>query len=100
MIDKGHVFLVIPPNTFYFDVSDVKNEVFIRKFKVFHIQSTEENWQVLPQKKVDEPETLSNISYDGNFSSAENIFSTRLCILQGDPHQKDFLKWHFEKLHL
>ena len=44
MIDKGHVFLVIPPNTFYFDVSDVKNEVFIREFKVFYIQSTEENW--------------------------------------------------------
>ena len=51
---------------------------------------------ILPQKKVDEPETLSNISYDGNFSSAENIFSTQLRTLQGEPHRKIFLKWHFE----
>ena len=81
MIDKGHVFLIIPPNTFCFDVSDVKKVKYLSEnSKSFtYIKVQEKRW-VLPQKKVDEPETLSNISYDGNFSSAENISSTRLSI--------------------
>ena len=96
MIDKGHN--IIPPNTFHFDVYDVKKwSIYQRIQSISHIKYRRKLVGILPQKKVDEPETLSNISYDGNFSSAENIFSTRLCICTtGWPTSK----WHFENLHL
>ena len=52
MIDKGHVFLVIPPKTFHFDVSDVKKVKYLSensKYFTYKVQK-KTGWYFLKRK--------------------------------------------------